>query len=149
MIEINNINDLRKAHPSLNISWNAWIGEEPWKITHHINNIESNVPLKIWYSNTKKIYTLMDDTPFIVNLMSIKNIDLSIIYGEVFFNKYKIRYTPKDILDIHEIKKHYNMFKPKESDRKIIKIVKKYVQSKLVEGISRNAYDLATGNTDF
>ena len=138
LIEINNIEDLRKAHPSLNITWQEWCGEKPFKENEHVLDSNScgkiccNKEMEVWFCNTCKVYTV-NNVPYMCNLLETNGIIISIVNGEVYFLIKSYNVHTSDFLYIEDVIKYYKKFKVKNGDSKILKIVKKHVQKKLLE----------------
>lgn len=133
------IEQLRKMHPTLNITLKAWNGEEPFKKnaydiieSSHYGGIVSNVPLDIWYCNTCKVFTY-NGKPFLCTLLKVSdNLMIDIVYGEIkIFGVGKL----DDINDIDHLKKIYKRCKCKKDDSKILKMVKSYIQDTIYESL--------------
>lgn len=158
-MKINNIDDLKKAHPLLNITWKQWCGEEPYiKDTYTISermtsrglaSILSKVPLDVWFCNTCKVITLKDGTPFQCSLLKISgNFFISIVYGQIFwqyFNATKyLSILIEDITDTEELKKIYKLCKANPGDSKILELIKEHVRKNVLKDRSQNIIDLIT-----
>lgn len=132
------IEQLRKMHPTLNITLKAWKGEEPFeKNTYNIESpihggIVSNVPLDIWYCNTCRVFTY-NGKPFLCTLLKVSdNLMIDIVYGEIkIFGAGKL----DDINDINYLKKIYKQCKCKKDDSEILKMVKSYIQDTIYESL--------------
>lgn len=160
-ININNIEDLRKAHPLLNITWEQWCGEEPYiKDTYTISEritsggrlarILSSVPLDVWFCNTCKVITLKDGTPFRCDLLKISgDYFVSIVYDQIYWeyygnNNYSRRTLIEDILYTTELRKIYKLCKVRPGDSKIFRLVKEYVRENTLKGRSQNTIEHIT-----
>lgn len=159
-MKINNIEDLRKAHPLLNITWEQWCGEEPYiKDTYTISEmmlsggrlarILSSVPLDVWFCNTCKVITLKDGTPFRCDLLKISgDYFVSIVYDQIYWEYFGdtkcSRRLIEDIPYTGELKKIYKLCKVKPGDSKIFKLVKEYVRKTVLKDRSQDVIDLIT-----